>query len=498
MASLSIPENHFELPVKSRWEDLWLLPGALLALMVGWAVARTGLPVLVLFVILPVVVGFAITVFFKPRFGIWAFIIYCFLMPGLGRRVPGQLGLAYDGILVLTWLAVIFWRTDKFRWRHLNNEPVWFSFAWFVLSVLELGNPSHPSPQGWIQELRGIALYWALFTPLSFFLLNQKKDVSRFVNFIAVVSVLAALFGVKQLHLGLDAADKAWLDSGPKLTHIVAGKLRVFSFYAEAAQFGASQGQLAIMCVVLATGPYSRKRKNLYWLAGVIIFYGMLISGTRGAMGALVGGGFVFLVLSKKVRILIIGLAAGALFIGLLKFTMIANGNDQIRRLRSSTNENDASLQVRFANQKILRERLQSQPFGTGVGTIGMWGTTFNRHIPTATIAPDSLFVKIWVMYGIVGIVLWLGGMLFIIGKSAAIVWKTRDPVLQNQLMALTAVSFGALVCSYGNEVMNQVPTMIIVYVSWALIWMSPRWDIPVQKKKTPVDANNVHPELFV
>lgn len=485
MTSFSVDKNHFAIPVQSRWQDLWLLPGALLAMMAGWLIARSGLPVAVMLIGLPFVIAFVVAIFFRPRLGMWAFIIYCFVMPGLGRHFPGQLGLAYDGILLLAWLSVIFWRTDRFRWRHVNNDLVWFSVAWFALSVLELGNPARPDPQGWIQELRGVALYWVLVTPLVFFLLNKKKDVNIFLNVIILFSMLAALYGAKQLQLGVDAAEQAWLDGGPKRTHIVAGKLRVFSFYAEAAQFGASQGQLAIMCVILAIGPYSRKKKLWYGVGAAIIFYGMLISGTRGAMGALMGGGLVFLILSKKVRVLIIGLIIGGLFIFFLKFTMIANGNDQIRRLRSSTNENDPSLQVRFANQKILRERLQSQPFGTGVGTIGTWGVTFNRHIPTAMIAPDSMFVKIWVMYGIVGFVFWLGVMLYIVGKSAGIVWRTRDPVLRNQLIALTAGSFGALVCSYGNEVMNQMPTSMIVYVSWGLIWLSPRWDAPAPLKQT-------------
>lgn len=450
----------------------------------GWLIARSGLPVVVLMIGLPLVVGITVTIFFKPRLGFWMFIVYCFVMPGLGRHLPGQLGLAYDGLLLLTWLAVIFWRTDRFRRRHLNNDLVWFSVAWFALSVLQLGNPARPDPQGWIQELRGVALYWVLVTPLVFLLLNQKRDLNTFLNIAILFSFLAALYGARQLHLGLNGAEQAWLDSGPKRTHIVAGRLRVFSFYAEAAQFGASQGQLAIMCVILAIGPYSRKKKIWYGLAGFVIFYGMLISGTRGAMGALVGGGFVFLVLSRQVRIMIIGFAVGALFIGFLKFTTIANGNDQIRRLRSSTNSEDASLQVRFANQKTLSAYLSSRPFGTGVGTTGTWGVTFNKHIPIATIQPDSLFVKIWVMYGVVGLVFWLSVMLFIIGKSAGIVWRTRDPVLRNQLIALTAGSFGALVCSYGNEVANQMPTSMIIYVSWAFIWLSPRWDTPVAKQQ--------------
>ncbi len=495
MTSLSIHRNHFELPVKSRWEDLWLLPGGLLALMIGWLIARSGLLAAVALIGLPVVVAVAVAIFFRPRLGFWGFIVYCFIMPGLGRHIPGQLGLAYDGLLVLIWLSVIFWRTDRFRWRHTNNDLVWFSVVWFALSVLELGNPARPDPQGWIQELRGVALYWILITPLVFFLLNKKQDLDTFLNIIILFSFLAAIYGGKQLILGVDGAEQAWLDSGPKRTHIVAGKLRVFSFYAEAAQFGASQGQLAIMCVILAIGPYGRKKKWWYCLSALVILYGMLISGTRGAMGALMGGGLVFLILSKQLRVMIGGFAVGALFVGFLKFTTIANSNAQIHRLRSSTNSDDASLQVRFTNQKTLAEYLKTRPFGTGVGTTGTWGVTFNRHIPIATIQPDSLFVKIWVMYGVVGLVFWLSVMLFILGKSIGIVWRTRDPVLRNQLTALTAGSFGALVCSYGNEVMNQMPTSMIVYVSWALIWLSPRWDTPPKKESTPV---NPQPALWL
>ena len=82
-------------------------------------------------------------------------------------------------------------------------------------------------------------------------------------------------------------------------------------------------------------------------------------------------------------------------------------------------------------------------------------------------------------MYGIVGFVIWFGIMLYITGKSAGIVWKTRDPVLKNQLLALCGGATGILLCSYGNEVLNAMPSSMIVYLSWAFIWLSPRWDTP-------------------
>jgi hypothetical protein len=53
------------------------------------------------------------------------------------------------------------------------------------------------------------------------------------------------------------------------------------------------------------------------------------------------------------------------------KFTMIANGNDQVRRMRTAFDPNDASLQVRLDNQKILKGYLDSRPFGGGIGHAG-------------------------------------------------------------------------------------------------------------------------------
>jgi O-antigen ligase len=154
--------------------------------------------------------------------------------------------------------------------------------------------------------------------------------------------------------------------------------------------------------------------------------------------------------------------------------------------LRTATDPNDPSFRVRITNQHTLSNSLATKPFGTGVGTIGMWGVTYNKHIYTSQIPPDSYFVKIWAMYGIVGFILWFGIMLYILGKSAGLIWNTRDHALRNQLCALAAGFAGNLVCSYGNEVMNTMPSSAILYVSWAFIWMSTRWDTPINKLSKP------------
>lgn len=458
----------------------WLLPACLIAVFFGWLIAGKGLTIGTMLLIIPFVAAFLTLTFFYPRVGFIAFIIYTFLVPGLGRHVEGpQFGLGQDGMLLLTWLGVIFHRSGRYNFRHLKNDLVWMAVAWFIITVLEIVNPERPSIEGWFYEMRSATLYWVLSIPLAVILFNKKSDIDLFLKIIIIIAIAGALYGIKQLYLGTDDAENRWLEAGAKKTHLLFGKLRVFSFYTEAGQFGASQAHISILCIILATGPYSTRSKITFLVVGILLFYGMLISGTRGALFALVGGGFTFLALSGKTKVLIIGGLIGGLFFGMLKFTSIGSGNAEIVRLRTSLDPNDASLMVRLKNQAILSDFLSTRPFGAGVGVLGMWGVKYNKDKFISTIPPDSLYVKIWAMYGIIGFIIWFGIMLYTTGKCAGIIWETKDPVLRNKLLALLGGATGILLCSYGNEVLNQMPSSIIVYVSWVFIWLSPRWDTP-------------------
>ena len=470
---------------QNKISNTWLLPALLTAVFLGWLIARQGITISALLILLPFIFGFLVLIFLHPKAGLLIFLVYCFVIPGLGRHIEGpQFGLGQDGLLLLTWMGVIFHRSNKFRARHLKNDLVWLAVVWLIITILQIANPERPSILGWVYEMRSATLYWVLTVPLTFLVFNKRSDVTLFLHIIIILSLAGAFYGMKQLYLGTDAAENRWLEEGAAKTHLLFGKLRIFSYYTEAGQFGASQAQLAIMCIILATGPHKMIKRFFYIIAGMFMFYGMLISGTRGALMAFVGGGFVFLVLSKRLNILIIGAVTGLSFLGILKYTTIGNTNAEIVRLRTALDPEDASFRVRLLNQAMLKDYLASKPLGAGVGASGQWGTTYNSDKFIAQIPPDSLYVKIWVMYGVVGLIIWLGIMFYIAGKSAGIIWNTRDPVLKNQLCALCGGATGILLCSYGNEVLNQMPSSAIVYISWVIIWMSPRWDhpLPVQK----------------
>jgi O-antigen ligase len=448
------------------------------AVSLGWLTSRLGVvvPVLVLCLLLSSI--FIILVFLRPRVGFVAFIMYCFIMMTVGRHIDGaQPGLAVDGLLVLTWLSVIFSRSTELSWTRVQNDLFLLTGTWFIINLLELSNPAGASMWGWLYEMRGTALYWFLSVPLCYMIFYKAEDLRLFLLLIITLSVLGTLYGLKQKLFGVDAAEQRWLNAGAASTHVLYGRLRIFSFYSEAAQFGSSQAHAGLICLILALGPFVLWKRILLGLASLLLLYGMLISGTRGALFVVVVGILIYLVLSKQVKVLILGslLGLGALF-G-LKYTSIGSSNADIVRLRTSLDPKDASFQLRLSNQAKLRNYLDTRPLGGGVGVIGTWGTRYNADKYLSTIPPDSLYVKIWAEYGIVGFIIWLGIMLYILGKCCGIVWNIQEPGLRQKLLALTAGFGGILVSSYGNEIMNQMPSSMITYASWVFIFLGPTLD---------------------
>jgi len=464
-------------PSDNRHALVWPVIAVFL-LLVGWLTSQMGLIVPAALVAVPIIFAFVVLVFLKPKAGFITFILLCFFVAGLNRHIPSvPFGLGFEAILLLTYLALLFHRSEKYNLKFLNNDLFLLSLVWFVINLLEILNPAGASLVGWAYEMRSTTLYWILTVPLAFMIFTELKDLKFFIYLIVGLSCVAAIYGIQQLYLGVSQMEQVWLDAGSSKTHVLWGKLRVFSFYSDAGQFGASQAHVGLICLILAVGPFIWWKRLLIGLAGLLILYGMLISGTRGSMFVLIAGGFVYLVLSKQVKILLIGFAIALSGLFVLKFTTIGESNAQIARMRTSLDPTDASLQERFKNQKILKDYLATRPFGGGVGTIGTWGIEHNPDMYLSKIPPDSYYVKVWAMYGIVGFIIWFGIILFITGKCCGIVWNIQNEKLRQMLIALVAGIAGIVLASYGNEVINQMPSAMIVYVSWVLVFLGPQFD---------------------
>jgi hypothetical protein len=460
-----------------------LLVGILIAALVSLLTIKFEAigPLVLVAVCLAVV--FTIFVFKNPRNGLITLIFYCFMMFFLGRELPGiPYGIGIEVILILTLFAALFFYAKK-DWANCQNDLFKLFLLWFLISFFEVINPAGASINGWFHEIRSVALYPLLIVTIGLVIFRTEKDLNVFFLIIIGLALVSALNGIKQLHIGLSPGDQKFLDDGGAITHIVSGKLRIFSFY-DAAQFGASQAHFVIIAITLAFGPFKPWKKIVFLILTLVFFYGMIISGTRGALFVLVVGMFAAIFLSKNFKVLIIGGTMAMVFLAGLKYTNIGNNYYEVYRLRTALDPKDPSLNLRFMNQKILAEYLQSKPFGGGLGVIGIWGKEYNKDKFLSTIEPDSYWVKVWVMYGIVGFVIWFCIMMYIFGKCAGIIWKTRDDKLRVKLIALMSGAAGVFFCSYGNEIINNMPSSIVVCLSFVFIYISPKIDAAITEKK--------------
>lgn len=394
------------------------------------------------------------------------------------REVGGPIpyGTLIEVLIAFCWIVSIV-KVPVHEWSKVKNDLFYILLGWFILSFLEVANPAGAAVMGWLQEMRSAALYPFIIIPVAYVLFTKNDHLNTFLKLIMLFSALAALNGIKQLYIGLSPGEQRFLDEGGANTHLLFGKLRVFSFYSEAGQFGASQASVALMSLILALGPFKLWKRVLLFITFALTFYGMLISGTRGALFALVVGAFFAIILSKRFKAMIQGGVVALFFLCLLKFTTIGNGNYQIYRLRTAVDPQDASLKVRLHTQQVLSEYMSTLPFGGGLGVLGAAGEMYNKDKFLSTIQPDSYWVKIWAMYGVVGLTIWVGIMMYILGKCCGIVWNLKDPGLRIKCLALTSGYAGIFFCSYGNEVINTMPSSIIVYVSWVFVFMSPKFD---------------------
>ena len=465
-----------------RVKSIFFVAGLICSMVIAYFTSLFGILAPAIAIALSIGVAFVASSLVNPRIAIIAYFIYCFLISGILKNTAGlPLGPLMEILLGLTWLAMLLHKS-KYDWSEMKNDYVYITLGWFILNLLEIVNPAGASLLGWLNEIRFTTLNWLLLAPLVSVLFNKRKDINLFIIIIVLMSVVIALYGVKQLYIGVSPAEQQWLDDGADFTHIVFGKLRVFSTCTDAGQFGASQAQMSLVALVLALGPFKMWKKILLFLAAALLFYGMLISGTRGALFALISAAFFAIFLSKNFKVLIIGSIISLGFIGFLKYTSIGSGVYQINRMRTALDPKDASLNARFMNQAKLKIVLRSMPFGGGVGVSGVNGTTYNADKLLSTIPPDSYWVKVWTMYGIVGLMVWFCINMYILGKCCGIVWSIRDDKLRAKLIALTSGTAGLFFCSYGNEVMNGFPSSMILYMSWGFVLYAPKFDKKEEK----------------
>jgi len=450
---------------------------SVVAIALGYIITETDLTGAAGLIAIPFVLIYLVLLFKNPRIGLYTVLNLGFFVNGMIRYSTAPFGLLLDVFLLLSLIAALIKATSR-DYKYLKNPFVYGIVIWTAFTIFEIINPESRSFAAWFYSVRGTSLYMIELIILTILLLNDPKEIKIFIRIWIAWSVVACLWGMKQQLLGVNHAEQMWLDAGAYKTHILFGRLRVFSFYSDAGQFGAAMGHIALVCLVLSFGPIKLKQKLLYWALAGFFFWGMSISGTRGALFVPLSGIMVYLFLTRNFKILSVGVIIVALLFGALKFTKVGAGNYQIQRMRSAMDPNDPSLQVRLNNQKTLKAYLASRPIGGGIGSAGSWGQRFSPGTLLADTPTDSWYVRIWAETGIVGLWVHLGVIFtFIISGTVMIFKMKNDKMLRQMAMALFAGFVGVAFASYGNQVLGQAPTGVVVFMSIAFVWLAYRWD---------------------
>ncbi len=447
----------------------------IVTIVLGVVIGKGGMKVAISLILLVPLLIYLNRLFVHPILGIYSIMFAAFTAIGLTRYIRGvPLGLSIDALMVLTIIAVFFRNFfDKIDFSLLHRDIVYLMIIWFAYSVLEFFNPQALSRTAWFYAMRGVSLYPLLIIPLALLIFTRLRHLYGFLIFWAVFSLLATLKGLQQKYIGLDYAEQYWLNTVGYITHVINGKLRIFSFFSDAGQFGAAQGAAGIVFAGIAAALKGWKNKFFFWFVSIMSFWGMMLSGTRGAMIVPALGGITFVILSKRTRVMIIGGFTILLVYLFFAHTYIGNSSYTIARMRTAFHpEKDASYQVRLKNRQILKTYLANKPFGGGIGAAGNWGKRFSPQGFLANVATDSWYVQIWAEQGRVGLILHLFILMYIVFKSFYLIMaRVKVKELSNILGALLGGYVGIIGAAYGNGVLGQMPTGILLYISWVFLF---------------------------
>ena len=473
----------------------YYLPLVAACFVAAYIVSKMGLAGGIILIALPFIIIYLTLLFKNPIIGLYSSIGLAFIMLGIGRYISiPQVGLLMDSILILTFIALFFNRFhDRIDWKPARKDITLLAIIWFSYSLFELVNPEVKSTEAWFSG-RGVAFYMLLIVPLTLIFIDTDHKLNMFFYIWGIFSLLASMKGIMQHFWGADRWEQGWLDEGNAATHVLFGKLRSFSFLSDAGQFGANQAYSAVVATIFSQVVTGWRKKLFFIAVAVLGFYGMVLSGTRGAISVPLSGFMAYFVMRKNLRVMIVGCILLAVVFIFFKYTSIGQGNDQVRRMRTAFDPNDASLQVRLENQRRLKIYLASRPFGGGIGHGGVKAQRFAPYAFLSNVATDSWYVLIWVEQGIVGLLLHLFILFYVMARATfQIMFRIRDPILKMKMTALASGMFGVMVASYGNAVLGGLPTGVLIYISMAVMLNTEVLDSKVSPGISPVESPGIY-----
>ena len=388
--------------------------------------------------------------------------------------------------ILLLFMAILNVKDTKFE--RTANPMLVALLAWCGFCTLEVLNDTCNigiDVGSWYTSARMIA-FQLLYAFLVFSIyISKPKILIRYIFVWGALALFASFWVWKQQYIGLTSSENAWLQTRGRSTHILqAGTLiRYFSIYSDAANFGIGIASTAVAFLIFAITSKIKRHKIFFLIVGAACTWAIFPSGTRTAIACLMAGFAAYIFLSKSFKIAIPVTILFALFLFILAFTNIGQSNQQIRRMRSAFNKDDASAGVRANNQKAMKKYLAEAPWGIGMHIGYQNAPANNKYTYMATVPPDSEYVFIWIHTGIIGITIFLiCTAIMILGACSIVLFKLKSPSLRGIGAGFCCAMISQQLGGYGNQVLMQFPNCLTFYGGLAIVYILPylenEWEV--------------------
>jgi putative effector of murein hydrolase LrgA (UPF0299 family) len=445
-----------------------------------------GFPVFAIICIIPIIVLYGYWTFKNKMSGFWLLIVVNYFVQFKLTPLPIPISLPNEMLqFLLLGLAIIDARQTPHFERSVNLMLLALG-VWCTYCTLEVLNDTCGlgiDVGTWYSGARMMA-FQLLYIFLVFSIYVSSPEIlMKYLKLWAILSLISAFWTWKQQHLGLTPVETSFLHGKGSTTHLLQGGtlIRYWSTFSDAANYGCNAAGAGVAFIIFAITSRLKKDKLFFLIIGAFVIKSMFASGTRTAVFCLFAGFGVYIVLSKSVKIAVPASIIGGVLLFILAFTNIGQGNQQIRRMRSAFDKNDASSNTRSINQATMRKYMQDAPWGIGIGMGNDNVPANNKFRKMATIPPDSEYEFIWLRAGKIGITLFVITMLIMLAGACYIVMfrlknKSLIGIGGGLCCAFVAIQFGG----YANQVLMQFPNCLIFYggltIVYILPYLEPAW----------------------
>ena len=454
----------------------------LLFLLSIYSFINTGITGMAAYLAIPTIILFIYFAFSYRMFTFWVLFLVNFFVMFLSKErllpsgVPASL---LNELLEIILIAVAIIDLRESHFENLANLMLLGVLGWCGFCTIEVLNDTCGlgiNVNAWFTGIRLMA-FQLLYAVIVFSLyINTPKHVYQLLYLWGFCAIFSIFWCWKQINIGWTAAERNWLFvQGHEAQHIVNGIVRYFGTFTDAANFGIHMAAASVVFYIIAITNKIKKHKLFFGITGLLCTWAMFQSGTRTAIFCMIAGFMVFLALSKSARIIIPVSIVFGLFMGMLIFTNIGQGNNQIRRMRSAFNPEDASANVRDINKAAIAKYMKDAPWGIGIGIFAQDIPAWNKFKILSTIPPDSEYVFIWVRTGWIGVSWFLFcNIIMFLGACWTVFFRIKNRSLMGIGAAWCSAFMALHLGAYANQILMQFPNIVIFYGGLTTVFFLP------------------------